>query len=115
VYAIKSAALPSIILVLMGSIDCITTVIGTLYYGAVECNPIMAAIVDNVPLFMTIKLAATLCIAGTYILANKILNSTEDKTTKGFRYGSIAMKAAYGGLVVFLAVVVINNFMVLLA
>jgi len=115
VYAIKSAALPSIILVLMGSIDCITTVIGTLYYGAVECNPIMATVVSNVPLFMTLKLTATLCIAGTYILAKKLLNSTKDKTTKGFRYGSWALRAAYGGLVVFLAVVVVNNFIVLLA
>jgi len=113
-YSIKSAALPSIILVLMGSIDCVTTVIGTLYYGAVECNPIMAAVVGNVPLFMAVKLAATLCIAGTYILANKILYSTPDKTTKGFRIGSLAMKAAFGGLVVFLSAVVINNFMVLL-
>jgi hypothetical protein len=115
VYPIKSAALPSIILVLMGSIDCITTVIGTLYFGAVESNPIMATIVGNVPLFMALKLAATLCIAGTYGLANRILYSTQDKTTKGFRFGTVAMKAAYGGLVVFLAIVVVNNFMVLLA
>lgn len=107
--------LPSIILVFMGTIDCITTVVGILYYGAVEVNPIMATVVGNVPLFMVIKLVATMGIAGTYLLANKILNSIPDKTTKSFHYCKVFMKTAYAGLVVFLLAVVINNFMVLLA
>ncbi len=114
-YQIKAAVLPSILLVFMGTLDCITTAIGVVYYGAVEINPVMAGVVSNVPLFMVLKLTATLCIGGTYLLANKILNSTQDKTTRSFRYGSIGMKAIYMGLIVFMAVVVINNFMVLLS
>ncbi|HSV50440.1 MAG TPA: DUF5658 family protein [Candidatus Acidoferrales bacterium] len=100
---------------LMGTIDCITTTIGILYFGAVEMNPIMATIVNNVPLFMALKLSATFCIGGTCILANKILYSTADKTTKSFRYGSVGMKIIFTGLIAFMMVVVINNFMVLLA
>jgi hypothetical protein len=114
-YSIKSVALPSFLLVFMGSIDCLTTVIGVLFYGASEANPVLAGVVTNVPLFTVIKLSATFCIAGTYILANKILNSAQDKTAKGFKVGRTVMKAAYAGLVVFLVVVVVNNLTVLLA
>ena len=99
----------------MGSIDCITTVIGVLYFGAVELNPVLAGVVSNIPLFMVIKLSATFCIGGTYVLAKKILNCTSDKTTKSFRYSNFMMKAVYAGLVVFLVTVVVNNFTVLLA
>jgi hypothetical protein len=112
-YSIKAALLPSFIIIFMGTVDCVTTVIGLLYFGAVEQNPLMAGIANNIPLFMVIKLAATCCIAGTYILANKILNNSSDKTTRGFRYSSVLIKATYVGLVVFLAVVVINNLVVL--
>jgi uncharacterized membrane-anchored protein len=100
---------------LMGTIDCITTAIGVLYFGAVEMNPVMASVVNNVPLFMVLKLSATLCIGGTCILATKIINSISDKTTKSFRYGSVGMKVIYTGLIAFMMVVVINNFTVLLA
>lgn len=102
-------------MVLMGTIDCVTTAVGILYYGAVELNPVMATVVSNVPLFMALKLSATFCMGGTCVLANKILNSASDKTTKSFRYGSIGIKIAYLGLVAFMIVVVVNNFTVLLA
>jgi hypothetical protein len=99
----------------MGTIDCITTVIGTAYFGASELNPILAGIVANIPLFMILKLAATGCIAGTYMLSRKILSQTKDKTTRSFRYSNIGIKIIYAGLVLFLVVVVVNNLVVLLA
>ncbi len=99
----------------MGSIDCVTTVIGISFRGAAELNPVLAGVVTNIPAFMVLKLSATLCVAGTYILANKTLNQASDKTTRTFRYSSYGMKVAYAGLVLFLAIVVINNFTVLLA
>jgi hypothetical protein len=106
--------LPSAILVLMGTIDCITTVIGVLYFGAVEINPFLSGIVNNIPLFLVVKLSASLCIGGTYLLANAILNQTSDKTTRAFKYSSIGMKVAYAGVVIFLSLVVLNNLSVLL-
>jgi hypothetical protein len=99
----------------MGFIDCITTVVGVLYFGAVELNPFLVGIVSNIPLFMVLKLSATVCIGGTYVLANKILNSASNKTSKGFRCSSYLMKTAYAGLVIFLITVVLNNLTVLLA
>ncbi len=114
-YPLKTGVFPSFILVLMGSIDCLTTVIGVLYFGAAELNPFLAGLVSNVPVFLAVKLSATFCIGGTYILARRILNSASDKTSRGFRCGSIVVKTAYAGLVVFLSIVVINNLTVLLA
>ena len=64
----------SSLLVLMGSIDCITTAIGLLYSGAKELNPLMAGIVNsNFDAFLVVKMAATISIACTYILANKMV------------------------------------------
>lgn len=114
-YHPRTAVFPGLLLVLMGSIDCATTVVGTLYFGASEMNPILAGVVSNVPLFMALKLTATACIAGTYVMSTKVLNSAQDKTTRGFRVGSTAVKVIYLGLVAFLTVVVVNNFIVLLA
>jgi len=46
-YALKSDVFPSFMLILMGSIDCLTTVIGVLYFGAAELNPLMTGIVST--------------------------------------------------------------------
>ena len=115
-YAIKTNVLPSFVLVLMGTMDCLTTVIGVIYFGAAELNPILSGVVhSSILAFMVLKLTATLCIAGTYILAKKMLNKTTDKTTKSFRFSNIFVKSAYAGLVVFLLMVVANNLIVMLA
>ncbi len=115
-YSFRAAILPSFILVLMGSIDCITTVIGVLYFGAAEMNPFMTGIVSSSILAFTIvKVAATLCIASTYILAKRTLNRTTDKSTRSFRLGNVFIKVAYAGLVLFFMIVVTNNFIVLLS
>lgn len=115
-YAAKIELLPSFVLVLMGSMDCLTTVIGVIYFGAAELNPILSGVVhSSIVAFMVLKLTATLCIAGTYILAKKMLNKTADKTTKSFRFSNVFVKSAYTGLVVFLLMIVANNLAVMLA
>jgi len=115
-YAIKTELLPSFVLVLMGAMDCLTTVVGVIYFGAVELNPILSGVVQSsIVAFMVLKLAATLCIAGTYFLAKKMLNKTADKTTNSFRFSNVFVKSSYAGLVVFLLMVVANNLVVMLA
>lgn len=114
-YKLKLAVLPSVLLMLMGTIDCITTAIGIHYFGAVELSPIMAGIVHNIPLLMALKLTATFCIGFTCLLAAKTLNNAQDKTTRSFRYGNIGVKVASTGLVAFMFVVVANNLIVRLA
>lgn len=113
-YQPKTAMLPSMLLILMGSLDCATTVVGTLYYGATEMNPMLANVVGNIPLFMALKLTATVFIASTYVLSAKILNTMQDKTVKSYRFGNAAIKIIYMCLVAFLVVVVANNVMVIL-
>ena len=113
-YAIRAEALPSFVLILMGTIDCLTTVVGIVYFGAAEINPLLSGVVHtNIFAFMVIKLVATICIAGTYALAKWVLTLADDKTTKSFRFGKLFVKSAYVGLVIFLAVVISNNFIVL--
>jgi membrane protein DedA with SNARE-associated domain len=115
-YALKSDVFPSFILILMGSIDCLTTIIGVLYFGAAELNPLMAGIVHtNILAFLTLKISATFLIGLTYILAKRSLNKTLNKESKSYKYSNRLMKVAYTGLMIFLFLVIVNNLTILLA
>ena len=115
-YALKSDIFPSFILILMGSIDCLTTVIGVLYFRAVELNPLMAGIVStNIVAFLVLKILATFLIGFTYILAKRSLNKTLNKESKSFKYSNRLMTIAYTSLMVFLFIVIVNNLIILLA
>jgi hypothetical protein len=115
-YALKSDVFPSFILILMGSIDCLTTVIGVLYFGATELNPLMAGIVStNIVAFSILKISATFLIGFTYILAKRSLNRTLNKESKSFKYSNRLIKVAYTGLMLFLFIVIVNNLTILLA
>jgi hypothetical protein len=116
VYMLKTEVFPSFLIIFMGSIDCLTTVIGVLYFGAAELNPFMAGIVStSIGAFLVVKLAATILIAFTYILANKTLMKTQNKSTKSFKYSCKFLKVAYAGILAFLVIVVANNLIILLA
>jgi hypothetical protein len=105
---------PTLLLVLMGSIDCITTIIGTLYFGAVELNPFMAGVVtSNIAAFVVLKLTTTLMICLIFFQAEKILMKTHDKSSKAFSRTQKILRVAYAGVIVFLVVVVANNTIVL--
>jgi hypothetical protein len=114
-YALKSDVFPSFILILMGSIDCLTTVIGVLYFGASELNPLMTGIVStNIVAFLALKISATFLIGFTYILAKRSLNRILNKESKSFKYSNRLLKIAYTGLMVFLLIVILNNLIILL-
>jgi hypothetical protein len=107
-------AYPTLLLVLMGTFDCITTVIGTLYFGAVELNPVIAGVVtSNIAAFVALKLATTVMVCLIFLQAEKILMKTQDKSSKAFSRTQKMLKVAYAGVIVFLVVVVANNIMVL--
>jgi hypothetical protein len=115
-YAVKTNILPSFVLLLMGTMDCVTTVIGVMFFGAIETNPVLVGVVNsNIAVFTVLKLAATFCIAGTYILSKTMLDRTVDKDTRSFKLGNVFVKVAYAGLVLFLIAVVVNNFLILMA
>lgn len=100
----------------MGSMDCVTTVIGTLYFNTQELNPLIADLVNtNLPAFVVIKLAVTVAVGAIFIVAEKTLMKNKSKTDKSFKIAHNTLKAAYIGIAVFLTVVVANNIIVLLS
>ncbi|HEX7482037.1 MAG TPA: DUF5658 family protein [Candidatus Bathyarchaeia archaeon] len=115
-YGLKSDVFPSFVLILLGSIDCLTTVLGVLYFGASELNPLMTGIVStNIAAFLALKISATFLIGFTYILAKRTLNRTSNKESKSFKYSNKLLKIVYVGLMVFLFIVIVNNLAILLA
>jgi hypothetical protein len=114
-YALRSEVFPSFFIILLGSVDCLTTVVGVLCSRAVELNPIMASIIGvNMMAFLALKISATFFTGFTYVLAKRTLNKTVDKSTKAFRYSRRLIKGVYAGLMVFLIATVINNLTMLL-
>jgi len=110
----RTQIIPSMLLIIMGTIDCITTVIGILYHGATELNPFMAGIVStNIGAFLIVKLATIMIAPSSFVLADKTLRNTQNKGTKTFIFSSKLIKIASASTLVFLAIVVTNNLLVL--
>src|SRR5271169_4772797 len=114
-YTLKAEVFPSFLIILLGSIDCITTVVGVMYFGASELNPFMTGSVNSSVIgFLILKISATLLIGFTYIYAKRTLNKEMDKNTKAFKVSCKVMKGAYAGIMIFLIFTVINNLIVLM-
>ncbi len=111
---LRVKAFPSLLIVLVGSLDCLTTVIGILYFGAVECNPFLTGMVStNLPAFIVLKSVTTVFVSLIFYQADKILMQTQNKSSKAFVITRYTLKAAYIGIIVFLVIVVANNITVL--
>ena len=99
----------------MGTLDCVTTVIGVLYSGAVELNPFMAGIVSSsIGAFVFVKIAATIMIALTYVFARQVLMRMPDKNGRAFHYSFKFLTFAYAGIVFCLFLAIANNLLVLI-
>ncbi|MCW4029700.1 MAG: DUF5658 family protein [Candidatus Bathyarchaeota archaeon] len=109
-------AFPSLVLVLMGLMDCATTAVGVIYAGAVEANPVLTGLVNtNIAGFMLLKIGATLFTAASLILAKRALNQSENKESKNYKIFQALFKISYVGLLSFMIIVVVNNLLVLFA
>lgn len=107
--------LASVMLIFMGSMDCLTTVIGTVYYGTQELNPLIAELVNtNILAFVVLKLAVTFSVGIIFVLAEKALNNPNNAHDKSFKVAYITLRVASVGIVLFLFLVVLNNIIVLL-
>lgn len=101
---------PSLAIVLAGSMDCLTTIVGILFFGAVEYNPFLANITNtNLPAFVAIKLTSTILVALIFQQAEKILMKTHDKNSKSFTRMRYTLRGAYIGATAFLLIAVANN------
>ena len=107
--------LASLLLIFMGSMDCLTTVVGTLFFGTQELNPLISGLVStNLPAFVIIKLAVTVSVGLVFVFAERTLMHSGDVGEKSFKVAYMTLQAAYVGIILFLALVVINNIIVLL-
>lgn len=95
--------------------DCLTTVVGTLFFGTQELNPVLAGLVNtNLLAFVGLKLAVTVAVGLIFVLAQKTLMKTPDHNSASFKFATTTLKVAYFGILLFLAIVVANNILVLL-
>jgi len=102
-----------LLLIVMGSMDCLTTVLGTLYFGAQELNPLMEGIISaSLPVFVIIKLLVTALSGLVFILAEKILVRNAPNG-RPFRIARDTLRLVGLTVTMFLAAVVINNFIVI--
>ena len=76
----------SLLLILLGSMDCLTTIVGTLCFGTLELNPLIATLVNtNLPAFIAMKLAVTVSAGLIFVLAEKALLSSPYKGNRSFK------------------------------
>ena len=98
------------LLVLMGSLDWLTTIVGIVWFGAVEGNPFLAGLTGaNLPAFTAIKLGTAIFVGFMFYQANKTLSGLENKNSKGFVLTRLVLKGAYLASATFLTYAVINN------
>lgn len=110
---LRVRAVPSLSLILMGSMDWLTTIIGIAYFGAVEGNPFLANITQtSLLMFTVIKLSTTVMVALLFYKAEKTLLGTPDKGTRSFKCARIVLRAAYVTATVVLLFAVLNNLIV---
>ena len=92
----RTNAFPSLVLITMGLMDCVTTVVGILYYGAVELNPILTGVVNaNLTAFIALKLTSTVVVALIFRQAGKITPLLKIGLPKGHKnniYGCYTAK-----------------------
>jgi predicted secreted protein len=107
---LRIRTVPCLSFVLMGSVDWLTTIIGIVYFGAVEGNPFLAEITRvSLPAFTVIKLSTTVIVGLLFYKAEKILLRTQDKNSRSFRYTRIMLRGTYIAATVFLLIAVLNN------
>ncbi len=110
---LRIRAVPSLSLILMGSMDWLTTIIGIMYFGAVEGNPFLADITQtSLPVFTVIKLCTTVMVALLFYKAEETLLGTPDKSTRSFKCARIVLRVAYVVATVVLLFAVLNNLIV---
>ena len=105
----------SMFLILLGSMDCLTTVVGTLYFGTLELNPLIAWLVNtNLPAFVAIKLAVTVSAGLLFVLAEKALLSSSYKDYRAFKTARRTLRICGVFIILLLVFVVINNIIVII-
>jgi hypothetical protein len=110
---LRVRVVPSLSLILIGSMDWLTTIIGIAYFGAVEGNPFLASITQtSLLVFTVIKLSTTVMVGLLFYKAEKALLGTPDKSTRSFKCARIILRVAYVVATMILLFAVLNNLIV---
>ena len=100
----------SSLLILMGSLDWLTTIVGIIFFGAVEGNPFLAGFANsNLPAFTATKLGTAFFVGFLFYQAYKTLNHMENKSSRGFVLTRYVLMGAYLASVIILLFAVLNN------
>ena len=68
--------LSSVLVAFLGSLDCLTTVVGVLCFGGVELNPFIAELVhSDIAVFIVLKLVVTAFAAAVPVAADRALKN----------------------------------------
>ena len=109
-------AVPSLALVLAGSLDWLTTIVGIGCFGAVESNPFMAGIAGaSLPAFTVVKLAATMFAGLLFYQGEKLLFRAQNRDSWCFRCTHVGLRIACVAATAFLMLAVVNNLLVVAA
>jgi hypothetical protein len=110
---LRVQAVPSLALIIVGSIDWLTTIIGIAFFGAVESNPLIAGIAGaSLLAFTAMKLSVTVIIGLLLYLGEHMLLRIQDKNSRSFQYAHIIFRSACVAATVFLLFAVVNNLIV---
>jgi hypothetical protein len=97
----------------MGSMDWLTTIIGIVYFGAVESNPFMAGLTStSLVTFTAVKLATTVFVALLFYKAEKVLLVAPNKASRSFMLTRVILRASYVIVTALLLAAVVNNLLV---
>jgi hypothetical protein len=97
----------------MGSIDWLTTIIGIVYFGAVEGNPFLVDITRiSLLAFTAIKLSTTIIIGLLFYNAEKMLPRFLYKSARSYRCARIMLRVGYVVAMALLLAAVLNNLLV---
>ena len=90
----------------MGVLDWLTTVLGVLYFGAMELNPLFAGIINsNILVYSGIKLATAILIGFLFYKGYAI----EKASGNNSHLGKLCLGSGYFASLAVLTVVVANN------
>jgi len=110
---LRVKAAPSLIFILAGTMDWLTTVIGVVWFGAVESNPFIANVASSsLPIFAVLKITATMFFGLFFYLGERMLRKTQYTSIRSLQCARIMLKGACITVTVLLLIVVVNNLIV---
>jgi hypothetical protein len=104
---VKKEVFLCVTIILIGTLDWLTTVVGAVFFGATETNPLLASLTQsNMLLFSAVKLSAI-------TLTGLLFYKAETKTKRTNQFSPFAKKFLNSGYIISLftlMAVVLNNF-----